>query len=48
MPREYKFQALQDYLTKCEKAALELTFDDIERILGFKLANSAYRYEPYW
>jgi hypothetical protein len=47
MSREYKFQALQDYLTKCEKDSLELTFDETEKILGFKLANSADQYS-YW
>lgn len=48
MPREYKFQALQDYLTKCERDAIELTFDEIEKILDFELATSAYHYEAYW
>lgn len=47
MPRNYKFQTLQDYLTKCQQDALELTFNEIENILGFKLANSADQYS-YW
>lgn len=48
MRREYKFQALQDYLLICEKDEVELTFEQIEDVLGFKLSDSAYKYDQYW
>ena len=48
MAKGYKFQVLQDYLKKCEQDAVELTFGEIEELLGFELAKSAYRYEAYW
>lgn len=48
MSKHYKFQALQDYFLKCENDEIELTFGEIENKLGFKLSDSAYRYDTYW
>lgn len=48
MKGNYKFQKLQDYLQQCKLEIVELTFEEIEEILGFKLCKSAYQYSEYW
>lgn len=48
MAKEYKFQKLLNYLKECDEDTLELTFGEIENILDFELAKSAYQYESYW
>lgn len=48
MKGNYKFQKLQDYLQQCKLEIVELTFEEIEEILGFKLCKSAYEYIEYW
>lgn len=48
MSREYKFQLLQDYLLDSNKYEVELSFEEIEKMLGFRLSESAYKYDQYW
>ena len=43
-----KFYKLERYLSTKIEDEFELSFDEIERILGFKLTNSAYQYTAYW
>lgn len=48
MSREYKFQLLLDYLLDSNKDEVELSFEEIEKMLGFRLSESAYKYDQYW
>ena len=48
MPRGEKFTGLTGYLEKCGKDEIKMSFSDIEKILGFRLKDSAYVHEPYW
>lgn len=43
-----KYRLLSDYLHDSEKAKVELTFNDIEELLGFKLPPSAYTHRAFW
>ncbi len=43
-----KFGTLKDYLKSCNKAETELTFAEIESIIGTELCKSAYTYAAYW
>ena len=43
-----KFSALGSYLNKSTDDLIELTFQEIESIIGERLCNSAYMYPPYW
>ena len=43
-----KYFPLSEYLLKSEATRIELTFDEIEKILGFKLPQSAYSYAAWW
>ena len=43
-----KYIKLSDYLKNSNKDIIELTFTDIENILGFKLSESARKYRPSW
>lgn len=43
-----KFYRLETYLKNKIDDAFLLSFEDIERILGFKLTDSAYKYSAYW
>lgn len=48
MPKGDKFIALTAYLEKCGKDEIQMSFSDIEKILGFQLSNSAYLYPEQW
>ena len=48
MPKGDKYIALTEYLEKCGKDELKLSFSEIEKILGVKLADSAYFYTEFW
>lgn len=43
-----KFARFISYLEKNDKKMLELSFEEIERINGVKLCNSAYKHREYW
>lgn len=48
MPKGDKFIALTLYLEKCGKDKIKMSFSEIEKILGFKLSDSAYTYPAQW
>ncbi len=43
-----KYRFLSDYLHNSNEDVINLSFTDIERILGFKLPNSAYVHRAFW
>ncbi len=43
-----KYAPLQDYLVRQNRPVVPLTFGEIEKALGFKLPNSAYRHRAWW
>jgi len=45
---EYKFQKLKNFFINQHAKRIDMTFDKIEKILGFKLCDSAYKYQAYW
>lgn len=45
---DYKYEALMNYFQSLEVNKVTLTYDDIEKIIGFKLPKSAYQYSAYW
>ena len=48
MPKGDKFIALTAYLEKCGMDELKMTFSEIEKIIGFRLSDSAYTYPAQW
>lgn len=48
MPNGEKYLPLSIYLESCKKGEIQLSFLDIEEILGFKLPISAYNYSAWW
>ena len=48
MPKGDKFIALTAYLEKCGKDEIKMSFSEIERIIGFRLSDSAYTYPAQW
>ena len=48
MPKGDKFIALTAYLEKCGKDEIKMSFSEIERIIGFRLSDSAYTYTAQW
>ena len=48
MPKGDKFIALTAYLEKCGKDEIKMTFSEIEKIIGFRLSDSAYSYPAQW
>lgn len=48
MAKGEKYIELTAYLEKCGKEELILTFSEIEKILGFQLIDSAYKYPALW
>lgn len=46
--RKSIYASLTDYFYSTSKSPITLSFSDIEKILGFKLCNSAYKYTCYW
>lgn len=47
-PKGDKFIALTAYLEKCGKDEIKMSFSEIERIIGFRLSDSAYTYPAQW
>ena len=47
-PASKKYRLLTDYLYKCKDDKVRLTFDEIEKILGFKPPASAYAHRAFW
>ncbi len=43
-----KYNKLSHYLMRAEKSAFSLSFSEIEKILGFELPQSAYKYPAHW
>lgn len=43
-----KYEALPQFLAGLKGPAHRLSFREVERILGFKLPESAYEYEAWW
>jgi hypothetical protein len=43
-----KYEPLPQFLASQKGASIKLTFDRIEKILGFRLPKSAYEYEAWW
>ncbi|MCJ7634010.1 GIY-YIG nuclease family protein [Candidatus Bathyarchaeota archaeon] len=43
-----KYQKLEEYLRNSPKQIENLTYEDIERIIGTKLPSSAYKYRAWW
>ncbi len=43
-----KYSSLKDYLKRSNKQRESLSYDEIEKILGFKLPKSAHRYRQWW
>ncbi len=43
-----KYDPLYKYLLRCDSRIVTLTFDEIEKILGGNLPNSAYQYAWWW
>lgn len=46
--KKWKFRALEEYFYKSSKTPISLTFSEIEKIIGFPLCESAYKYSAYW
>lgn len=43
-----KYQPIYDYLLKYNRNSLDITFSKLEKILGFRLPQSAYQYNAWW
>ncbi len=43
-----KFYKLERYLKNKTAESFTMSFEEVEEILGFKLAMSAYTYTAYW
>jgi len=48
MSREYKFIELMKYFSKQQDNKITLTFSQIEKIIGFRLSDSARKHYVYW
>lgn len=48
MPKGDKYIKLKEYLEKNNLPMITLTFSDIEKIVHFKLPQSAYEYSEQW
>jgi RNA-directed DNA polymerase len=46
--RKSIYENLFDYFANCSKHTFAMQFDEIEKILGFKLCKSAYNHTCYW
>ena len=44
----YKFAGFEHFLERNEKNVLQLTFSEIEKMIGQPLCYSAYHYSAYW
>lgn len=45
---DYKYEALMNYFQNLKINKVILTYDEIEKIIVFKLPKSAYQYSAYW
>ena len=43
-----KYEPLKDYLTNCAKNTVELTYDEVEKIIEDVLPYSAHKYRVWW
>jgi len=43
-----KYEPLPQFLTSKDGSTHRMSFEQIERVLGFKLPNSAYEHEAWW
>ena len=43
-----KFRPLEFFLESQHKQIIRLTFEEIEKIIGMPLCESAYKYTAYW
>lgn len=43
-----KYRRLKEYLFKCDEKIVNLTFGEVEDIVGFELPGSAYLYRAWW
>lgn len=48
MKKVSKFISLEKFLNSQNKQYLDLSFSEIEKIIGGKLCPSAYKYNAYW
>ncbi|WDV44066.1 divalent cation tolerance protein CutA [Clostridiaceae bacterium M8S5] len=48
MNKQYKYIELYRYFKELDADYIKMTYDDIEKIIGFQLPKSAYEYKPYW
>ena len=48
MPKGDKFTVLTLYLKNCGMDELKMSFSEIEKVIGFKLSDSAYSYPAQW
>lgn len=46
--KDKKYQKLTEYLINCNQKEVRLTFAEIQKILGFSLDDSAYKYQEFW
>lgn len=48
MAKGDKYLALKTYLEHKKMASIQLTYNEIEHILGFSLPQSAHKYQAWW
>ena len=46
--KKWKFRELDNYFSETTKTPITLKFTEIEKIIGFNLCESAYKYQAYW
>lgn len=48
MGRTIKYEPIKDYLMNCRSNRIQLTYDEIEKIIKKSLPDSAYKYREWW
>jgi len=43
-----KYQPQYDYLISCDKDNLQLSFEEVEKVISDKLPSSASKYREWW
>lgn len=43
-----KYDPLMDFLDKCQDVEITLSYEEIEKIIGEKLPNTAYKKTEWW
>ena len=43
-----KYKSLENFLSQSGESEIEMTFEEVEKIIGFNLPPSAYTYSSYW